>query len=88
MSEHLVEAILLTLQDLGIGLFVVVLIGGLVSLIAHAQKDLPERVRPEPVEPVDFGEEIRVYDRSRRGPEVLAGPEDRDRLPMTGRRVA
>lgn len=84
----LLHALALTFGEVLFGLVLVSLIAGLLFLIARAQKDGPERKRPVPVDPVDFSEEIRVFDKTRRGPEVLAGPEGRERLALTGRRMA
>jgi hypothetical protein len=86
-ASILAQAIHLSLADLVVGFGVAIVLGLLFWLIAAAQKDGPERERPEPVEPVDLDEEIKVY-RHRKDAEFMAGPEGRDRLPLTGRRFA
>jgi hypothetical protein len=85
-ATTLTQAIHLSLIDFAVGFVAAVTLSLLLWLIASAQKHGPKRVRPERAEPVDFDGEIRVHDRTRRGPEALAGPESRDRLLMTGRR--
>jgi hypothetical protein len=52
----------------------------------HRKPRWARHANHEPVDPIDFGGEIAVHDKSRRGPERLAGPEDRPRLPFGGGR--
>lgn len=52
----------------------------------HRKPRWRRRMQRPPADPIDFSREYRVRDKTRRGPEDLAGPEDRERLPMSGRR--
>lgn len=73
-------ALLATLHDLlvglGIGLAFAIVTTGLAVLtgkwIKHSGEVELSRLPREPAEPVDFAEEIRVLDRSRRGPGPVA----------------
>ena len=67
-ASILAQAIHLTFVDLVVGGGIAVVLALLLWLVASAQKDLPQRERPEPVEPWYPAEEIRVHDLTRRGP--------------------
>jgi hypothetical protein len=91
------EAISHTLLDLAHGLLLVVIVcvSCSVAFLAYfAILDWINRRKKKTVrklqlaEPVDLSEEIKVHDRARRGPERVAGPESRERLPFSGRRSA
>ena len=63
----ILEALQLTALDLAMG-GVFALAIGLIAWIIVTSKPAPPRPRPARVEPVDFAGEIRVKDRTRRGP--------------------
>lgn len=98
VAQTITDALLTSLKWVGIASGAVLAIGfiwvglcqGYDLWVEHKERQAEEEEhRAERLAPVDFAEEIRVHDRSRRGPERVAGPESRtDRLPFSGRRGA
>lgn len=85
----LTQAFSASLSTFLLGLSIACFIGAVAAVLSEAHKESrgPQRERPEPVEPMDFAGEIRVRDRSRRGPQPIDHPAGKERLGV-GRRSA
>ena len=69
------QALAHTATSFPVGLLLAAVLYGLARLGGRAYENSlrPERERPAPFEPMDFSEEIRVHDRTRRGPSPKVG---------------
>lgn len=72
------DALVSAFTDLILGLALAIAFAIGIFLVRSEDKHkLPERLPHTPVEPVDFAREIRVTDRTRRGPERYVGGKTR-----------